>query len=61
MYSFPPFMDKVLSEERQLMKWVENFRVGNTPGGSLMGWNFPRTNVYPIKFEKVCLTIYNVI
>ena len=41
MYSFPPFMDKALSEERQLMKWVGIFRVGifwgNTPGGSLMG------------------------
>ena len=28
MYTLPPFMDAVLSEERQLMKWVEVFQVG---------------------------------
>ena len=25
MYTLPPFMDEMLSEERQLMKWVEIF------------------------------------
>ena len=55
MYILRPFMDEVLSEERQLMKWVGIFLVeifwvgllreggGNFPGGSLMGGNFPRT------------------
>ena len=28
MYTVPPFMDAVLSEERQSMKWVGIFRVG---------------------------------
>ena len=28
MYTLPPFMDAVLSEERQLRKWVGIFRVG---------------------------------
>ena len=28
MYTLLPFMDAVLSEERQLMKWVEVFQVG---------------------------------
>ena len=28
MYTLPPFMDAVLSEERQLMKWVGIFQVG---------------------------------
>ena len=43
MYTLPPFMDAVLNEERQLMKWVRilqmgifwagNFRLGIFPGG----------------------------
>ena len=43
MYILRPFMDEVLSEERQLMKWVgifqveifwvEIFQVGISPGG----------------------------
>ena len=28
MYSLRPFMDEMLSEERQLMKWVGIFQVG---------------------------------
>ena len=28
MYTLLPFMDAALSEERQLMKWVEVFQVG---------------------------------
>ena len=28
MYVLRPFMDEVLSEERQLMKWVGMFQVG---------------------------------
>ena len=28
MYTLPPFMDAVLSEERQIMKWVGIFQVG---------------------------------
>ena len=49
-----PFIDEVLSEERQLMKWVGifqfgnflggNFPGGNCPRGSLMGENFPGGN-----------------
>ena len=44
-----PFMDEMLSEERQLIKWVGIFQVGifrrrNFPGGSLMGGNFPDGN-----------------
>ena len=44
MYTLPPFIGEVLSEERQLMKWVVIFQVGvfwgDFPGGSLMGGNF---------------------
>ena len=51
MYTLPPFMDKLLSKERKLMKWVGIFHVGvfwvvivrggeNFPGESLMGENF---------------------
>ena len=28
IYTFPPFMDELLSEKRQLMKWVGIFHVG---------------------------------
>ena len=28
MYTLPPFMDEVLSKERQLMKWVGIFQMG---------------------------------
>ena len=28
MYTLPPFMDEILSEERQIMKWVGIFQVG---------------------------------
>ena len=28
MYTLPEFIDEVLSEERQLMKWVGIFQVG---------------------------------
>ena len=28
MYTLPPFMDAVLSDERQLIKWVGIFQVG---------------------------------
>ena len=45
-----PFMEEVLSEERQLTKWVGIFQVeiswvgvfrGDFPGGALKGGNFP--------------------
>ena len=52
--SLPPFMDEVLSEERELMKWVGIFQVGIFwvgifrgeifKGESLMGGNFPGEN-----------------
>ena len=54
MYTLPTFMDKVLNEERQLMKWVGIFQVGifwvgifrgDFPGGSLMSRNFAGGNV----------------
>ena len=42
--SLPPFMDEVLSEERQLMKWVGIFQVGIFRGefsrGEFDGWKF---------------------
>ena len=52
MHTLSPFMDELLSEERQLMKWVGIFQVGifwwefsgggiglgrNSPGGILSG------------------------
>ena len=37
IYTHPPFMDAVLSEERQLMKWVRIFQVGIFWGGSFQG------------------------
>ena len=57
IYTLPPFMDALLSEERQLMKWVGIFWVGilrgefsrgslmdeNFPGGNFPGGSFPRT------------------
>ena len=33
MYILSPFMDAMLSEERQLIKWVGIFQVGILPGG----------------------------
>ena len=48
MYTLPAFTDKVLSEERHLMKWVGIFHVGifrgDFPRGSLMSGNFPEGN-----------------
>ena len=38
----PPFMNEVLSEERQLMKWVGRFQFGNFLGGNFPGGDFPR-------------------
>ena len=54
MYTLPPFIGEVLSEERQLMKWVVIFQVGvfwgefdgwefSGGGGGFLGKNFPRT------------------
>ena len=44
MYTLPPFMNPVLSEEKQLMKWVGIFQVGNFRGGFSRGefdeWEF---------------------
>ena len=49
MYILPPSMDEVLSEERQLMKWVELFQVGTFwvaifrggfSKGEFDGWEF---------------------
>ena len=44
MCTFSPFMDAVLSEEIQLMKWVEIFQVGIFRGevsrGEFDGWEF---------------------
>ena len=48
IYTLLPFTDAVLSEKRQLMKWVGIFQVGifreDFPVGSLMGGNFPGGN-----------------
>ena len=53
MYILHPFMDVVLSEERQSKKWVGIFQLGifwvgiffwEFPRGSLMGANFPVGN-----------------
>ena len=48
IYTLPPLMDAVLSEERQLMKWVGILQVrisrGEFPRVSLMGGNFPGGN-----------------
>ena len=46
MYTLPPFMDAVFSEERQLMKWVRIFHmgilwVGIFPGDIFQGGVFP--------------------
>ena len=38
MYMYtPPFMDEVVSEERQLMKWMEIFQVGIFRGAIFQG------------------------
>ena len=46
MYTFSPFMDAVLSEEIQLMKWVGIFQVGIFEGEvswrEFDGWEFPQ-------------------
>ena len=62
MYTLPPFIDAILSEERQLMKWlgifqvrifwVEIFRKKNFPEESLMGGNFPGRNFPGSKSKK---------
>ena len=52
MYTLPPFMDAVLSEERQLMKWVGIFQGGSLMGGNCPGGNFPRTLIYKLFFRK---------
>ena len=39
MYTLPPFIGEVLSEERQLMKWVVIFQVG-VFWGEFDGWEF---------------------
>ena len=36
MHTLPPFMNAVLSEERQLMKWVGIFLVGIFCGGDFL-------------------------
>ena len=55
-------MDEVLSEERQLIKWVGIFHVVNFlgrnfpgvdfSGGSLMGENFPGGNFPGVSFPR---------
>ena len=50
MCTLPIFMDAVLSEERQLMKWVELLWVGIFGGifsmAELDGWEFSRRKFY---------------
>ena len=59
--------NEVLSEERQLMKWVGKFRWefsgwqfcwGNFPGGSLMGGNFSDGNSPGGNFPKTIFFIW---
>ena len=62
MYTLPPFIDAILSEVRQLMKWlgifqvrifwVGIFRKKNFPEESLMGGNFPGRNFPGSKSKK---------
>ena len=41
MHNLPPFIGAVLSEERQLLKWVGIFQVGIFRG-EFDGWGFSR-------------------
>ena len=62
MYTFPPFMEAVLREKRQLLNWVGIFQVwdflgGNFcrefpgRGGEFNGWEFSRWEVFRGKFS----------
>ena len=60
MYILPPSMDEVLSEERQLMKWVELFQVGTFwvaifrgrfSKGEFDGWEFSWWEFYRGEFS----------
>ena len=65
-YALSPFMDIMLSKERQVLKWVGIFQVGiflgdfpgrslmgvNFPSGNFPGANFPRTLIYKLFFQK---------
>ena len=60
MYTFPPFMEAVLREKRQLLNWMGIFQVwdflgGNFcrefPGGEFDGWEFSRWEVFRGKFS----------
>ena len=53
MYILRPFMDEVLSEERQLMKWVGIFQVGIFWVGIFLGGIF----LEPIKGAVYILNI----
>ena len=56
MYALPPFMDEVLSEERQLMKWVGIFQVeifrGCFSRGEFDGWEFSGVEFFWKKFSQ---------
>ena len=64
MYTLPPFMDAVLNEERQLMKWVRilqvgifwvgNFRLGIFSGVGVGGpWALDNVVLHPLLFYWV--------
>ena len=54
MYTLPPFMDNLLSEERQLIKWVGIFQVGIFWMGIFQGRIFP----WGIFLEPACSLYY---
>ena len=59
MYTFPPFIEAVLSEKKQLLSWVGIFQFGNFSGrisegdfpGEFDGWEFSRWEVFHGKFS----------
>ena len=66
-YILLPFMDAVFSEERELMKWVGIFQLGNFwvgilrgnvfSWGGVDGWEFFRGKFPRIMVSKVCLRL----
>ena len=53
MYILRPFIDEVLSEERQLMKWVGIFQVGIFWVGIFLGGIFLEPPKYSQPFVNV--------
>ena len=60
MYTLPPFIGEVLSEERQLMKWVVIFQVG-VFWGEIDGWEFPGGGGGGIVWGRIFLEPYSAI